>query len=52
MGPGAQFMVRLPKPTLQLRQLKEMGFDDEQKCLAALQRTAGNVEAAIGYLLG
>jgi hypothetical protein len=43
-------MVRLPKPTLQLRQLMDMGFTDEKKNLAALQKTGGNVEAALTYL--
>ena len=35
----------------QLRSLYEMGFDDEQQCLAALQMTHGNLNRAVDMLL-
>ena len=57
LAAGGQFLVHVPgaaqqqpRPTKQLEQLKAMGFEDEQKCLDALQRTGGNVEAAINLL--
>ncbi|KAI9193208.1 uncharacterized protein BJ171DRAFT_532126 [Polychytrium aggregatum] len=35
----------------QLDMLKDMGFDDEEKCLKALLASGGNVDAAVGYML-
>lgn len=35
----------------QLQQLRDMGFYDTEQCLAALQATSGNVNAAIDRLL-
>jgi len=35
----------------QLRALYDMGFDDEQACLSALQANHGNVNRAVDYLL-
>ncbi len=48
-----------PQPTVnpeekfkdQLQMMKDMGFDDQQKCIRALYASAGDVESAIQYLL-
>ena len=36
---------------IQLRSLYDMGFDDEQRSLAALQQTGGNLNRAVDVLL-
>ena len=35
----------------QLRSLYDMGFDDEQQCLAAMERASGNLNRAVDMLL-
>ena len=36
----------------QLKQLREMGFEDETASLSALRTSDGDVDTAIGLLLG
>ena len=50
VDPGTKFAVGVPKPQLQLEQLKAMGFTDEEKCLEALRQANGNVEGAVNVL--
>ena len=51
MQPG---MVQTPQQrwASELQQLRDMGFENEQECLQALQATGGNVSLALERLLG